>query len=97
MDYISKNDYDLIMYDALNENGTLVLMLKAVLSFFGVPMHVIERTIKVVSSLKMVIYIMAILVLIVICGYLIMYKATNVLLIAAIFLLEYYFRTNAII
>ena len=97
MAYIVKNDYDGIMYDALNEDGGVVTGIKGILSFFGVPVQTVDKVIKVMNRVKIPIYIVVVLVLLAIGVYLVVFKVTHLLLIAFIFLIEYYFRTNAII
>ena len=97
MDYIVKNNYESIMYDAFNENGRIIKWSKLILSFLGVPIYIIDKIIHATNRSKRLLYILFLLVALVGCIYLLTYKLTHMLLIMVILLLEYYFRIHAII
>ena len=97
MDYIVKNNYESIMYDAFNENGRIIKWSKLILSFLGVPIYIIDKIIYATNRSKRLLYILFLLVALVGCIYLLIYHLTHMLLIMVILLLEYYFRIHAII
>lgn len=97
MDYIVKNDYDFIMYDALSENGRIIYGIKIILTFLGVPVSFIEKVIRFITRYKTIIMIIAGLCLFAICSVLFIYRFTHLVLIVVLLLLDYYYRTNALI